>query len=417
MRLRRAATISLTLAAVTATPAVAVHRPPPPPCEQLAFSPTFAHDRTMFCAYDKPGDGAYLARSLDAGRTWQPGRAISHGSAKHFTPAAQPSPWYPTDHRILATTHQGLFESTDSGITFHQVQDDAQGYAPYAPRITGYLDTLPNPASAPHGAYVYAVNSGVARVYDPILGARHVLGPITASAARFLVPPDYSQTRKAVVLAAPPVALYQGDTPVVDGGLGAYTCAGDFTCPARSFYFGDVALTYSAPLARPGSLVVLTRDNPHAAPGVTVHAWRTSDYGQSWLAWPSLDGILSAVPSGTASAASITAAADKPNRLYLHLTTWTDGRDPLTADDDPAAFGLYRSDNDGRTWQRIASSSSSAPGSLPWNFRQWWAPITLSAVAGGRLYATATHRSHGRIDYTGAFCSADAGRTWRRGGC
>lgn len=405
---------ALTAALALTAPAQATAGRAAPPCHDVAFSPDFSRDRTMFCAYDVPYDAAYVARSTDGGRTWGNGVevAASQLAATLWVHIAV-SPWYAHDGRLLVTTATGLFESTDRGRTFRAVGPESN-HGPHAHRVTPFLDPLVNPLE-PRPAFVYARPGQGAFVYHPQGGTRPVRETALDDAQVFLVPPDYARKREAVVLAGASLAAYNSGRPVGNTGLAAYTCVGDFVCEYRHFDFGDAFYVYSAPLGRPGSLLLVTGDK---TAGADHNVWRTDDYGRTWKALPWLQRLVPPVSHESYGGdVVVTASPDAPRRLFMHVVDRSDGPDPNRMDDDPQRLTLYRSDDDGATWRTVGQSSSAARGSLPWNHEQWFKPITLSARPGGRLYATAAHRTSGRVDYQGIFCSPDLGRTWRRGSC
>jgi hypothetical protein len=405
--------IAVAVACVTggAPVSVAAARPAPP-CLELAFSPAFATDRTVFCAYDVPEDGAYVARSTDGGRTWGSGRLVHYAADAVAGTSVMVSPWFARDGRVLVTTRAGLFESTDRGTTYHQIDADWSTQSPpIASRITPFHDSFDavDDTGGSSGAFVFSTGSGAARVYDPDLGARAVAGVALRPVTRFLVPPDYVDRRQAVALASAPVGVYSYQKPVTPSGLAAYRCVGDFVCGDPITYFGDVVHADSAPLAQPGSLALFTRDSTASSTSAPVHAWRTRDHGQTWQPWPSASRLVAPRPA-TFVRTAVTASPDAPKRLFLHVTWASSGKDGSSSADDTWGFRLYRSDDDGATWRQ-------AGGALPWNTGSWSAPVTLSAQPGGRLYATGLHRSGKRVDYQGVFCSRDGGGSWRRGGC
>lgn len=236
----RAAAAIATVAALTAAvlPARAA-APRPPACLTVALSPAFATDRTVFCAYEVPGDAAYLARSTDGGRTWRPGRAFHRDDdVEHFSPRLTVSPWYRSDHRVFAGTGEATYESTDGGATFRKVDTGDKGWGAFA--LTGFLD--PQPVGPPRPAFAFVQPlSTVVSVYDPRQGTRGAAGTLAKDQpVAPIIPPDYASTRQAVVLAEPSIGLYDnGNETALDFGLGAYTCVADFVCRYRHFYFGN----------------------------------------------------------------------------------------------------------------------------------------------------------------------------------
>jgi hypothetical protein len=415
---RIAAALAATLCVATA-PAGAAQAAKSPPCTNLGFSPAFARDRVMFCSYDEPQEGAYLARSDDGGRTWQPGRLVATGVADVFNAPVFVSPWFPTDHRVFVTMESGLSESTDGGRTFHPVPPPPGGGTDgaWGPSIAGFRDPATAPAGPPREAFVYSAWDE-ARVYTPGVGTRTILGAPTEDATLFLVPPDYPSTRRAVLLAHSTGVVWPDPDakPFSKTGLVAYDCVGDFVCTEPLFWFGDVAARFMGPLGRPGSFGVTTID--FYKDDQPKDAWRTADYGRTWQRWPSLKRLIDAVPKDTAPTVTVTVSPDAPDRLYALVDTYVP-RFYVNQDTLPHTFFLYRSDDDGATWRSVGTSSPTMQAStLPWNFTHWRMDPTIAAVPGGRLYVNAAHRTRsGKVDYWGVYCSADGARTWRRGGC
>ncbi len=80
----------------------------------FAFSPTYATDGTAFCA---TGWGVY--RTVDRGLHWQ---AINAGLTQLITTDIALSPSFASDGTVLLTTRTGFFRSTDSGDNWSRVE-------------------------------------------------------------------------------------------------------------------------------------------------------------------------------------------------------------------------------------------------------------------------------------------------------
>lgn len=368
-----------------------------PACQEVAFSPSFSRDRTMWCTESVADDGAYVYRSTDAGRTWGRGVQVQSGDAVQFMARVIVSPLYATDRRVLVWTTDGLFESVDGGATF-SVDPVATPRTEAAP----YVETLVT--GTPRAAFVYGVGGN--GTYDTELGARSVVGAPNYEVLRYLVPSSYAETRKAVALAIPAVTVADRNAnALTPDTTAAFGCTGDFVCAEKGYDFGRIFATAFDDLGRPEQHYVAGREYTRHPNGTLTQgkarAWRTNDAGRTWTGWPSVERLLNVRPAHSKWA--ITGSPDS-RRLFLSVASVVRfGQDIRYDTDDTYAMTLWRSDDDGSTWHRM---------SVPWTRPPGLYPVTVTAQAGGRLYATAS-----RPGFTGMFCSLDNGRTWRTGTC
>ncbi len=413
MRARRAA-LAFALAGLLAPASPSYGAVKPPGCLWLGFSPDFARDRTMFCQHHTAGRVVWLHRSVDSGRTWDAGRVVDDSGV---ATGIVVSPLFAQDRRVYLTTSDkgtdGFFESVDAGKTFREVPDSSHREL-FSLQLYPYVEPLP----APHVALVHLRFGGGMSVYDSQLGFRPIVSSPWPLGFRFIVPPDYPTTRQAVQLGRQP-SLTVRDVRLIDSGDGAYQCA-DFTCPRRIAEFG---LLHPSAINRivPGDEYFggldVRGDPPYE--GRPYYMWRSRDYGRTWSRWASVEKLLNnraIVP--TFGELTVAASPDAPRRLFLHLVSHPEGKQASVP-----MFQLYRSDDDGASWRRIAHAwgagqPTKAKSVLPWNEvgpEQRFGQIFVQP--GGRLYVPAAHKTGGKFDFVGMYCSTDLGRTWRKGTC
>jgi len=370
----------------------------PPACQEVAFSPAFSRDRTMWCSESVADDGAYVYRSTDAGRTWGRGVQVKSGDGRQFMARVLVSPLYATDRRVLVWTTEGLYESLDGGVTF-----SGEPVAEPNAQATPYVDTMVTGKA--RAAFVYGVGGN--GTYDTELGRRSVVGAPGNEVLRYLVPSSFAQTRKAVAVSIPSATLAdRNHNAVTPETTVAIRCEGDFVCAERGQDFGRLFVDVIDDLGRPDQHYVMGREFTWQSDGTITkgkeRAWRTNDAGQSWTEWASVEHVLNLRTDD--STWTITGSPDS-RRLFLSVTSvLSSGKDNLSVTDDTYAMTLWRSDDDGATWHRL---------SVPWTRPPLGVhPVTITAQTGNRLYATAS-----RPGFTGLFCSLDNGRTWRTGTC
>lgn len=368
-----------------------------PACQEVAFSPGFRQDRTMWCSESVPEDGAYVYRSTDAGRSWGRGVQVRWGTDRQFLARVIPSPLYPTDRRVLVWTTAGTYESVDGGLTF-----STDPVAKPASESTPYVESIVT--GTPRAAFVHG--TGGNGTYDTELGYRDVVGVPGYHVFRYIVPPSFQADRKAVALALP-IASARTTLVRTPDTVAAFACSADFACGQGVFDFGPVSVDVHGGLGRPGQHYLLGRQQSDIeqvpATAAAAVTWRSNDDGRTWKPWTSVDRILNAQRRGSWTYAVLTASPDS-RRVFMSVASVVKfGPDKRYDDDDTYAMTLWRSDDDGSTWHRM---------SVPWKRPPGMHRVTLTAQAGNRLYATGS-----RPGFTGLFCSLDNGRTWRTGIC
>lgn len=380
-----------------------------PPCEAVAFSPSFGSDRVMFCGWSaNDRTQARLAVSADAGRHWGTAATVATRNEPISVVDIVVSPLFATTPTVVVATTGGVFASDDGGRSFRVVIDDFDFY-----RLTPYVDTAPAGGDAVRRLAVAMVGPAVlgAHVYDALTGDRSVVGAPMFNSL-FLVPDDYPSSRVATAIGVDIGASVEGE-PVHAGGVYAYSCAADFACPTSTFYFGR-GIPPNAGTVPAGRFSYLHVSDP--APGGNKTVWRTDDAGRNWRRWRSVESALRAVPV-TSPNFTITASADAPRRLFLLAVAAQ-----ATSRAAPApAYQLFRSDDDGASWRRIAHAwgrdqRARSRSTLPWNGDGASHAAHfgyVSAQPGGRLYAVgAVETATGKVIRQGLYCSRDLGRTW-----
>ena len=393
MRSRAIAVAAACAAFAVAMPASAARVPA---CQDIAFSPAFSRDRTMWCSESIADDGAYVYRSTDAGRTWGPGVKVRSGDGQTFLARVVPSPLYATDRRVVVWTIEGLYESVDGGMTFGTVPvaDPKSEPVPYVETIgTGTR----------RAAFVYGFGGN--GTYDTELGRRGVLGAPGYEALRYLVPSSYPESRTAVAIATPSGVLADSNgNAVTPETTVAMRCEADFACAQKTYDFGRIFASTNDDLGRPNqhfvSGIEFTRKPRGEVTLGKARVWRTNDAGGSWTPWPSVERLLSVRPAN--SKWVITGSPDG-RHMFLSVTVMKYGPHNNSYSDDTVSASLWRSDDDGSTWRRMP---------VPWARPPGLHPVRLTAQFGNRLYATGS-----RPGFTGMFCSLDNGRTWRTGTC
>lgn len=424
-RLLIAAAMAFTYLAPTVVPASAT--PTVPDCNGLVFSPTFAADHTVMCLARVP---TYYV-SHDGGHTWGQARTLE-GASSPMTVVF--SPWFDRDHTLWAASTATIWVSHDgahSFTTFDTLNGSPDGWG-LRPFVT------PADAGGPARVALLAWDYGVigpgsnGNEYVEVNGRMQTIpmvGTPNAEVADYLVPPNISPTTPARALAFPFVQdsdKYPITTPAADAAqirdcLPAYACVNvHFSTPLGSFApaaYGD--------LEPSGSYVLAAADK---TTGI-YSAYRTSDYGNTWTRWTSLEQLIPrpAGPCGDyceVSTLSVSAAPDAPRKMFVLVEN---GRIDETS--DPATLRaertpdiqLFRSDDAGAHWRRIGQSYlpgqiASPRSNLPFNYSLW----QFNAEAGHRLYVVGNyvdrlHPTH--TAYFGTWCSTNDGLTWHKATC
>lgn len=379
-------------------------------CQVVVPSPEFARDRTVFCVYrDDSTTPMRLAVSTDGGRTWVPARAegltrdgLGIGLGIALSPA------YAQDRTLFATVNTGTYTSRDNGATFTLVDSLAsagrQGnpvpFVATGPSLPG----VPSAARATRLYLAYAATHRAARV--DVAARRHepAAGAPLASLFGFVAHPGgllalgYETTglgeRVAVVYGCSPTLL----------------CAKQFVFPA-GVEPGTTSGLPVQPALDARTVVVRMYD----AAG-RVRLWRSVDAGRTFAPWAAADTLLAAANRSSGSRPSVTMAVDPGNRRRVYLRVSTFPRyGAVWAPDAPPAEQLFRSDDAGTTWHRVAFARGEGQrgprGSLPWT-----AP---TAGEEGSAVVAATGSALFAVGYAPwapgtVFCSRDGGVHWSR---
>lgn len=398
------------LVAGTLTSAGAVSRASaaePFDCRLVAYSPDFSTDRTMFCA----GLDIDIVRrtiqtsffvSKDAGATWARPAADGLVTGTNSRPEQLiVSPLYRTDKALFLHTDEGIWKTTDFGETFVLVDSLAN---PGEGRLAPIVETV----GGERTVFAFA-NAELTAKIDPPL---HV--PVAGAPEpelRFVIPPTFAETGEAFVVARRP-----GETPAVIlfGCNSALACTDElFEFPPRD-EFGNLWL---GPMTANGrSMFVETLRS--ARPGVSYPVlWRSLDGGRTFVEWSEPNRVLEPIRGVDGRFARTGLAQDPgdPARLFLRVSYMpaTRGRASRT---NPPGEQIFRSDDGGTTWRRVAYGLSfkqtGKPGRLPWSHVNEQSQAHMAFAAEGHLVALGN--VFGPDGYKGPFCSRDFGRHWAR---
>ena len=117
--------------------------------------------------------------------------------------------------------------------------------------------------------------------------------------------------------------------------------------------------------------------------------WRSNDYGSNW------ESLFD--HEATGSIGAIAVAPSSPNVLYVGTGAG------IIRPDLATGYGMYRSDDTGRTWTHIGLDST-----------QMIAYIDVDSKNPDRLFVAALGHPYGPNAQRGVFRSTDGGRTWAK---
>lgn len=378
----------------------------PNPCTELAVSPTFAADGTAVCAgvVYEPTTGSATSVAVfvttDKGHSWRKATAAGVAITRpdDYLRGVLVSPRYSADHMIVVQlARAGVLASTDLGTTFTLVSPLGLG------RVTPFVATPDAVAARPLLVHADAAGNDVSMQVDPV---SHAVAPVPGTPAKdreFAVSPHYATD--GLAFAGAMVASSDGTyaSPAV------YACTAGFACTEQRFLGPPRSVLdrlWTMPSSAPPGFVVVLR----VLVGSTPRLWRSLDGGRTFRPWTSVNAVGATMGAGPSQLA-VTADPAKPDRLYLRAS-W------LSVDGTPPDEQLFVSTDGGTRWSRVAYGSTvrlrhtgSMPATSPGDYRATAAGFVVAAGAGRLFLLTGGPRDP---DYSGPYCSRDAGRTWAR---
>jgi hypothetical protein len=369
-----------------------------PRCTQLVLTPDFATSRTAYCAaFVRDGSTASitLARSTDAGRSWQ--RATGTGltaQADDHEARLLVSTEYGSDHALYVTLDtSGTFRSVDRGESFVLADPNGSGVV----AATRTVGTGPLPPVA-HGVLLvakYGVAEGANNSFavDPPLPRAPVSGTPGLDLA-FAAAPD----RPSTVLA------FGASGAGASYRVTAYGCSATFSCTTTlgSLPAGQSLdrVWLSPRFGADGVVLVRTVDRRFR----TVFL-RSVDGGRTFRALTSAQRLADAVyaAGGTPQSDVAGTVVHGRARLYLRLA------DPSVRKTGPPAEQILVSDDLGASWRLVAygrqPSQPGPRGAVP--------PSALPGVTSEApgFVTVATDRLF-LAGFRGVLCSTDGGAHW-----
>ena len=374
----------------------------PPACEVVTESPDYRRDRTLLCVHrTSQSTPKVLAVSRDAGRSWRsPGLGgLARTGPTDIPVSASFSPLFARDRTIFATVSTGTYASTDLGETFTLLDPTIQGGYDGNP-LPVLLPQLPLPT----GSNAHSVHLANAARFPSLVEVesrmhRPVPGVPGLGARSFLAGRDNT------VLAL----VHEVEAPVRQVAL--YRCDETLTCAERLFAFPTDLTVYRVQSMPDGSVVAILR-----TPSDDATVWRSADGGRTFATWDAVDAVLRPANLVTDQPIhlSVTANAALPGRWFLRVETSLKmpGRWPASA---PPATQVFRSDDSGRHWRRVAfrrdELQRGSRGNAAWiDTGRGDNRALLHLTPDGRLLAAGTSRTALTL-----FCSLDGGVRWTVG--
>jgi hypothetical protein len=372
----------------------------PQPCTQLAVSPNFAHDGTVFCGGTAMSGftptGLSLFGSTDKGRSWHQATAagLPYKSGDRMVDLVV-SPLYASDHAVfVAIAGEGIYESTDAGATFTPLLPGAW------PQVTPFVSGVAV-NGAPRRTMLFAPYwlGGTPVVVDP--GA-HSIQPVPGAPQAItgmVVSPSWLDDHTAVAF------TQSGEGK--DLRITSYSCTLAFDCSARLATF-PVGLAYrGAWLAADFGVSRTMFVELEPVFGGTPRMYVSRDAGRTFAPLSKAQALLDAhVQNANRDAPPLADLASGPpgsRRLWMRIYG-----SPFAS--LPAAE-LYRSDDNGKTWARIAYRriAQTGPRGAMQDLRVPPDPpgTLLAASADNHLFVNGITAGG-----WGVSCSANGGVTW-----
>jgi hypothetical protein len=374
--------------------------PVAPPCDNVAFSPSFAADHTIACTTVILTIGSFSV-TKDGGRTWSTVAPI--GLPTTFTAAKQVifSSKYSQDHTIYVDMFgQGLYGTTDGGRTFTAADPASAGQQSFAHAWSPLLLNAPSGAVPATAALA---NVGVGGVLGLVVPPARV--PAAGAAG----------TNVRVAQAPPGTGRYSGriyDFAVDASGnlITAYECTLLLACsvPGGSFTGYKIESVGFAPdFGTSGRMWVFARDSTN----YKLHAYLSSDAGATFKPWADVEKAL-AEPKGYGTStflyapqyAAVALEASRPDNLIVRLSQAL----PRGKGQGWIREAIYTGTFNGRLTLLAANREGQRP-QLPLNGTgASGEPIVLFSAPDGTLYTQVPGGPSGLILQR----SNDRGRTW-----
>lgn len=392
------------LAAAVTVGVAGAHAAPvrPQPCEHVAASPAFAEDGTAFCAgtvmerWAPTGLAVFV--TTDKGRSWRKTAAVGLtyvDGARVYGLVV--SPRFAQDRTIVVSVWSvGTFVSLDAGETFTPLIPGA------IPRVRPFEVAVGDTA----GRAMFLVArwlSDKPHVVDPLTRIPQPVVGAPEPATDFLISPRWTSDQTALAF----TQTGQREQTQVN----VYACTVAFECTTRLTSLPRGWVYYRGWLAAdfPGSKTVfveLVHERGFTPPRLYV----SRDGGRTFAPLASAQALVGrhVYKGGDGAAEPPVALAVGPpgtDRVWMRVQ----GSSRVTS--PPAA--VYRSDDNGRTWVRVAYgrlAQRGTPGTIPdlrVPSRPMEPPVILAATGDKRLFLNGITK--GGWDVA---CSADAGRTW-----
>jgi hypothetical protein len=390
----------------------------PPACELVIVSPAYSHDHVLLCTYRTASNSEFeIGVSGDAGHSWRTPAMVGlvQPSDGTGTLTLTISPSFASDHMLFATTESGTYASSDLAESFTALDPLIKSGVTGNPMafVAPTRSVLSGPAPTVQLAFASTRTSGVydvdARLHEPVTG---VPG---RGALRFLVSPVAGSASVSLAF------VDETDPLTADDTLAVYRCDTSLTCAERLFAFpSDLSFaqgTGRLQLTPDGRTIVVTLAGPMTRSGQAVEVWRSTDGGRTFGRWSSLEKLLSPViaASGQTVRIGLAVSPTNPKRAYLRVQ----GARPPRAgwsSSAPPALQLFRTDDGGATWRRVAYglgvAQRGAKGTLPWvNPARGQDSAQLLMTSDGRLFAVGGDEHATSTTY----CSLDGGVHWTAG--